>query len=34
VTFIVPPGWYYEVQTDVGTDTNPLTLVAWTEWGY
>ena len=34
VTFQVPPGWYYEVQTDVFTDTNSLTLVAWTEWTY
>lgn len=31
-SFFVPSGWYYKVLTHQGTDTDPLTLVAWGEW--
>jgi hypothetical protein len=30
--FMVPASWYYKVLTQQGTDTDPLTLVAWGEW--
>jgi hypothetical protein len=33
-TFIVPPGWFYEVQTHIFTDTDSLTLNSWVEYTY
>jgi hypothetical protein len=32
VFFSVKQGETYEVQTNVATDTNPLTMVSWIEW--
>jgi hypothetical protein len=32
VAFIVPPGWFYQVQVSGAGNTGPFTLLAWIEW--